>query len=43
LRAAHRAVVMGLKEVELYCDRYESPHELSPMREGIWAHRTYYL
>jgi hypothetical protein len=34
---------MGLKEVMLHYDRCESPHELSPMRDGIWAHKTYYL
>jgi hypothetical protein len=34
---------MGLKEVKLRYDRYESPHELSPMHEEIWAHETYYF
>jgi len=34
---------MGLKEVMLHYDLYESPHQLSPMRDEIWAHKTYYL
>jgi hypothetical protein len=34
---------MGLKEVKLHYDRYESSHELSPMHEEIWTHKTYYL
>ena len=36
-------MVTGLKEVKLRYDRYQSPHELSPMREGIWTNKTYYL
>jgi hypothetical protein len=33
-------VVTALKEVKLLYDRYETPHELGPMREGIWAQKT---